>query len=65
MLVVFLLSQEVCDQIERESSTQVAKRNSNESNKLENCMRSTFIPNLNVLTTLFFYKLLKRKNLIN
>ena len=50
MLVVFLLGQEVCDQIERELSTQVVERNSNESNRLENRVRSTLIPNLNALT---------------
>jgi len=52
MLVVSILNQEVCDQIEQELSTQVAKLNSNESNKLENCTRLTFISNLNALTTI-------------
>jgi len=52
MLVVSILNQEVCDQIEQELSTQVAKLNSNESNKLENRTRLTFISNLNVLTTI-------------
>jgi len=53
MLVVSLLGQEVCDQIERELSTQAAEHNPNESSKLEDRVRSTLIPNPNALTTNF------------
>jgi len=51
MLVVSLSSQEVCDQIERELSTQVAERNHNESSRLEDCAQSTLILNPNALIT--------------